>query len=269
MQQRLALTDRAARETLATFAKLRRQVITVIADMGDTATRALYEDALGAIDASIAAWAAEFDVSVGLLQEAGFNLGVDMATDPLEALDLGGAFRRVAVDDVFVIGQFRADLIGGVNTDMRKRISAEISGVAAGAATPFDAAGRIGRNLTDRNHFSTIAHRAQAIVVTETGRAMSLGAQGQLEAQAEAVPGLRKRWINAHLPGARETHLAAERRYAIGGSVGPIPVDEPYIIAGFKAMYPIDPSLPPRESVSCHCVSVPVPPEVLEAEAAA
>lgn len=254
------LNDTADRDTIALFAELRRNVVAHIADLGDTPSATQYQRARAGIDETITAWAERFGVRTDELADQGFALGEELVTGPLAdagaVIDVAGL--GVTTDQARILGQFRADLIGGVTDDLRRRITVEIAGVATGAATVSDAVKNIGRNLTDRNHFSTITHRARAIVVTEVGRAQALATQASQTKAAEQIPGLRKRWINAHLPGARTTHLAVESATAPGGDPGPIPIDGEFTVNGTKALYPRDPSLPASESVNCHCVSVTV-----------
>lgn len=229
----------------------------------DSPSRGVYERARSGIDQAIANMADDLGKSVADYQAAGFFQGVDLAIKPLggeKGLEVVAS--AVTQQQLAVLSGFSADLIQNLAADTRARVNAEIAAVVVGAKSPYSAARMIGANLKDRNHFSTIAHRARAIVVTEVGRSHALGtqaAQNQLQAtfdQAGTGDKVRKRWLNAHLPGARQTHLEAEARYAPDGAKGPIPHDQLFEVGGFKALYPRDPSLPASESVHCHCVAV-------------
>lgn len=262
--KRLGDHDQAADlETIEIFSQLRREVAAQIAELTDSPSAALYQRTLEGLDESMTTFANRWGLRFDILQQAGFNMGTELAVNPLEAgLDQTGVFDLLrggpTTDQLRILTLFRTDLVGGLTDDLHRRIRMEVTGVAAGAKTASQAADAIGRNLTDRNHFSTIAHRARAIIATEVGRAQSLGTQAAQTEAARIVPGLRKSWLNAHLPGARQSHLEAEARYREGGPVGPIEVDEPYAVAGRDAMYPRDPSLPASETVHCHCVSISV-----------
>lgn len=260
------LNANADRAVVDLFSGLRRQTADILSDLGDSPSGPLYQRTLDGIDSAINDFAERWGIRLDVLQQEGFAVGEELAARPLEqataAFD-GSETIQIArlgptTDQLRILAQFRADLIQGATDELRKRVRNEVAAVAVGARSFTDAASAIGRNLTDRNHFSTVMHRARAITVTELGRAQSLATQATQERAAEDVTNLRKRWLNAHLPGARATHLAAEARYAEGGPVGPIPVNEPYAVGGFDAMYPHDPSLPARESVHCHCVSISV-----------
>lgn len=270
------LTDEGVTATLDLFAELQRDVRRTIMDIATPPTKALYNEALNSINQSIANFGRRYGLTLTDLQARGFDIGAAIAIDPLGTAALAGleGIARLVPPEIAALFQrFSADLIQGVTQQIRTRINTEVIGVLAGAKTPQEAAQAIGRNLTDPNHFTSVAARARAITVTEIGRASAVGTQGAQQDLARQIgddPDLdikvQKRWINAHLPGARPEHLAAERRYHPDGSVGPIPIDEPYRIAGFTALYPRDPSLPAAQSVNCHCQSITWIPEMMEAD---
>lgn len=244
----------------------RRTIIIQLAELDfDSPSRAMFTRALAGVDQTLAGLAAQAGTTLAQYQADGHALGIDLALKPLggeRGFDLVGS--AVSLDQLQILQGFSADLVGSLTTDLRRRITGEITSVVVGAKSPTAAATAIGRNLADPNHFSTIAHRSRAIVVTEVGRAQSLGtqaAQTQLQrslTDAGLADQVKKRWLNAHLPGARATHLQAEAKYSPNGTIGPIPISGFFQIGGFKAFYPKDPSLPPSESVHCHCVTLTV-----------
>ncbi len=268
LDELLALSKRTVgvdtKAVLATFAALRAQFVALINGLGDTPTRVAYSRALVELDAAVAAWGVRLDVSFAEMQAAHFDLGARIVTTPLTAAGIEGLVYGVATEDITLLTFFRAGLVGGVSDEIRKRIGFEIAGIASGTATPLEAVRRIGANLTSPNHFRSIAARAQAIMVTELGRANSMGGQRSMEDHAETLPDLLKRWLHAHVGQARENHLALESRHRVGGSIGPIPVAESYIVAGIPALYPRAASLPAKETVHCRCQSIPVLAEMLE-----
>ena len=224
----------------------------------------LYQKALAGIDETILRMNTELGVNIADWQAKGFDLGTKFAIPPEPSLGFGLVGAGVATTQLEILGSYSADLVQDITSTTRKQINGALASVMLGAQTPFEAARKIGGNLTDLNHFTSLAHRARAITVTEIGRAHSLGTHaGQTELarliKATGDPSVvNKRWINAHLPGARQTHLEAEARYHPDGAVGPIPVDQHYEVGGFKALYPKDPALPASETVNCHCISITV-----------
>lgn len=225
----------------------------------ENATRPLLQRALAGVDQALANLQATLGRQLAATTETAYDIGAQLATAPVGA-EFAVVGAAVTGEQLAIMSSFSAELIQNITGDLRKRINAELTSVVVGAKTPGQASTAIGRNLRDPNHFTTIAHRARAIVVTEVGRAQALGAQAAQTQLEETQRGLgqplpRKGWLNAHLPGARATHLAAEARYSPGGDPGPIPIGDHFLIAGIPALYPKDPSLPPRESVNCHCVT--------------
>lgn len=93
-------------------------------------------------------------------------------------------------------------------------------------------------------------YRARAAALTETLRAHSVAQQEAL-IQNPAVES--KEWVHtgAYRNTPRENHVAMD------GVI--VPKDEPFVLEGadgvtYYPMYPRDPSLPPGESVNCHCI---------------
>jgi hypothetical protein len=92
--------------------------------------------------------------------------------------------------------------------------------------------------------------RSAVIARTETHGAAGYGAQG---AAIETGLTLQKEWIAAEDERTRDTHEKAGQDYAVGGSIGPIGMDDYFDIGGFQAQFPGDPSLPPEECINCRC----------------
>ena len=93
-------------------------------------------------------------------------------------------------------------------------------------------------------------YRARAVALTETLRAHSVAQQEALT-QNPAVES--KEWVHTgnYRNSPRENHAA------MNGVI--VPKDEPFTLEGadgstYYPMYPRDPTLPPGESVNCHCI---------------
>lgn len=260
------LTETSGDRMTAILEDARATIISQLGELDwDSPTRALLDRALGGVNDALRTLQTTATAELAGHAETAFDLGAQLATRPLGP-DFAVVGAQVTQTQLALTANFSAELVGNVTSDLRRRITAEITGVVVGAKTPQEAAKAIGRNLRDPNHFRTIAHRARAIVVTETGRAQALGTQAAQQSLAETQAGVggpapRKSWLNAHLPGARPTHLSAEARYAEGATPGPIPIDEHFVINGHRALYPRDPSLPASETVNCHCTSITVLPD--------
>ena len=262
------LEDGLDREVAETLRQMQRDLQAALAEASE-GTQALLRLSQEGLDDLTARAAARWGSAITDATGQAVTLGAEITVGPIDRA-FGGQIRGITqsatTDLLGIVSGFSTDLVQGATLDLRRRIRGELSSVLAGARTPGDAARLIGRNLTSANHFSTVYARARAITVTELGRVSALAGQKSQEdltralGQAGGFATVAKRWINAHLPGARPDHLQAEADYAETGRYGPIPIDATYMIGGFPALYPHDPALPASQSVSCHCVSVTVLP---------
>lgn len=98
------------------------------------------------------------------------------------------------------------------------------------------------------------AHRTEMIARTESMRGSNLGLFHIYQDWGIQ----RKTWLATHDARTREDHITAGRMYAEGGSPGPIPFDQPFMVGGYRMMMPHDPSAPASQSVACRCVLAPV-----------
>lgn len=142
-----------------------------------------------------------------------------------------------------------------------------------------------------------LGFQAEAIVRTEVGRVYSNAQQLASEQITESIPDLRKRWVTTL--GRRRGHREAEDTYAVGGSKGPIPVKQRFVVTeysrsdfnrqGFwtgrdgagaqrvfrgqprarsgrpkkdRMLYPRDPAASAGQNVNCSCVVMDVVPEL-------
>jgi GNAT superfamily N-acetyltransferase len=89
---------------------------------------------------------------------------------------------------------------------------------------------------------------ANATLVARTQVIEASNAGSFAMAQASGL-GMRKEWIDTGPPRTRETHLEAGAKY----QAKPIPLNEPFIVGGFSAMFPAQAGLPPEERYNCRC----------------
>jgi hypothetical protein len=118
-----------------------------------------------------------------------------------------------------------------------------------------------GRRLTDeeRGWFERRAprYRREYIARTEPLHAANAGAFQTYKAWGVVE---LKEWLSTPDDRVRASHDLAGATYAEGGSIGPIPLDEPFIVGGYPMMYPLDGSMgaPASEIVQCRCSVAPV-----------
>ncbi|MCD8327597.1 MAG: phage head morphogenesis protein [Ruminococcus sp.] len=97
-------------------------------------------------------------------------------------------------------------------------------------------------------------YKARRVAVTEVLRAHSV-AQQEAFMQSPAVSEKMWKHTGGHKNAPRENHVAMDGQR--------VPIDEPFELVGadgviYHCMYPRDSTLPPEESINCHCISQPV-----------
>lgn len=79
---------------------------------------------------------------------------------------------------------------------------------------------------------TSFASQAELLMRTETGRIFNNAHQAGSEDALKIVPDLRKAWSATHT--ARRGHLEAEKKYEVGGSIGPIPVKSRFEVTDYS-----------------------------------
>lgn len=146
-----------------------------------------------------------------------------------------------------------------VSRDTENQIDGILQRSIIGQESPFDAIQKIGQSLVtdgEPTTWSKALSRAETIYRTETGTHYSAGQQMAGERWNKSRPGLLKIWDAANL-NTRPSHEAAENRYSVGGSTGPIPWEDDFTVGDSSAPYPRHPSLPPKERMRCRCTHAP------------
>lgn len=97
-------------------------------------------------------------------------------------------------------------------------------------------------------------YKARRVAQTEMLRAHSVAAQEAMT-QSPAVEAKEWRHTGSRHNTPRQNHVAMDHQR--------VPKDEPFTLIGrdgrtYKPMYPRDTSLPPSESINCHCISQPI-----------
>ena len=198
------------------------------------------------------------------------NAGDDAVLDAFRAASVDVPLAYVGVSETLVrsLVDYSASLITNIPAEVRAQIATQVRLAALGGLSTTTLIDRIGRNLTSRSIFTSIAGRAEAIARTEVSRARAMAYQEQSAEIAGRFPGTLKVWEHASTsPGfttfqarsSRQNHVALSRET----NARPIPFDQPFNLGGgVEAMYPHDPTLPASESVNCRCRLRIVLPEV-------
>lgn len=144
-----------------------------------------------------------------------------------------------------ILAQAQAE--GWTISEMQDRLGQVFEQWKAGDLSPEDFAWLEAR---------TPPYRREMIARTETIRAANAGAHNLFREWGVA----RKEWLATGDGRTRDSHVEAGRAYIEGGTIGSIPVDEPFVVGGYKMQYPGDASFgaPPSEFVNCRCADAPV-----------
>lgn len=103
--------------------------------------------------------------------------------------------------------------------------------------------------LTDRikTELGSNRHRAQRIARTQTSGAVSTGRHAGMKTAGVELKG----WLTARDKDVRDSHRAAESKYAKG-----IPLDQPFEVGGEYLMYPADPAGSAANIINCRCMQI-------------
>ncbi len=108
-------------------------------------------------------------------------------------------------------------------------------------------------------------YRRELIARDQVMRASNAGAYNIC-----AENGIRwKEWLATGDERTRPAHMLAWETYSTGGTIGPIPMDQPFILrddaGAYQVMFPGDPSLgaPLHQIIQCRCVMLPAFPETV------
>lgn len=100
-------------------------------------------------------------------------------------------------------------------------------------------------------------HRTELIARSETMRASNSGSHQLFETWGVRL----KEWLHTQDGRVRPTHRTAGQTYSEGGTIGPIPISEPFMVGGHAMMHPLDPSAPIGEVANCRCTELPFIPD--------
>jgi HK97 family phage portal protein len=101
----------------------------------------------------------------------------------------------------------------------------------------------------------TPAYRTENIARTETLRASNAGSFHLFSDWGAPM----KEWIATADDRTREDHMKTWQEYSEGGNIGPIPINEPFMVGGYRMMYPHDAQFgaPPGQFCNCRCSMLP------------
>ena len=248
------LDDEQIRRAVALLKTARQRIVTAIYDA--QGFDVFYLPQLkAAVEQAMRDFQAQYMADFHRLQIKIEDLGTAMVAEPLARMGFAIAFPSYPQNIAQTLATFHADQIVGITNTAIEQISTQLSlGILSPSPTKDSVVKAISRLLPSPAGAGTIEKRAKRIIRTEVNRIHSVSTQLRMEQAAEQVPNLRKYWLPAYL-NTRPTHIEAGQNYS---ESQPIPVNESFMVGGYPALYPRDPSLPAEEVVNCRCRSVPI-----------
>lgn len=136
-----------------------------------------------------------------------------------------------------------------ISTEKITKINATTQKLVAGQLKQGLEAGESLTELTNRlkDNFGFSLKRSQRIARTQTAGAVNSGRHYGMKATGVD----KKGWLSSRDDGVRDTHRAAEAKYAEG-----ISIDLPFEIGSDRLMYPGDPAGSAKEIAHCRCVQI-------------
>jgi hypothetical protein len=249
--RRAKLEDRAVREQLTLLKRLRRDILTRLANAEGFQIFRL-QSMLAIVDTEMRNYARTAERATAAVTRGSFAAGRELATITSGLPEqLWGVSPQLLTSVIDVT----TDQSRAVWGELGSKLKAEIRRVTLGVEDPFEAMGKVAKLIKDPKTFGRAFTRAEAIVRTETNRVFSMAAHGRSNEADKALKltGQRvmKYWLTAEDDRVRPTHYAAGKRYTADR---PIPLDEPFLVGGEELMFPQDPAGSAAETINCRCV---------------
>lgn len=243
-----------ALEMLTTLAEtsipiIRRELVETKAEI-PSKTR-LRRDLQKAFDNFEQAWVDEYIATLSTSVDLGYNQMLNMVfnapdRERVEALRARDANGRRLILEARGIESFAQ-----ITATHTNRIMAEITRGAERNETIEQIARRIANTFANPEEMRS---KAMTIARTEVLTAVSVGQAAAMQNAKEAIPGLKKTWLNSGLPNIRDEHLDVSD----GGVSGEVrDVDEAF---SNGLMYPRDPSGEAGSNINCRCTLLIIPP---------
>lgn len=202
-----------------------------------------------AVDTAMREFAEHYAAELSQDQKDFWAFGQEMVDAPISAAGVSVVIPAIDTGLLIAMQNYSAHLVESLGRDAAGKIYNEMAMGLMGQKTPYEVMQAVGKNLTDKGIFSSIAARAETITRQECGRILEAASQERMNAAADVVPGLQKQWQHGTSRVPRLTHLAAEGQIR--------DVDKPFDVGGEKLMYPRDPAGSPGNTINCSCYTVP------------
>jgi len=201
-----------------------------------------------AISRAVAGFGGQYEGQLTSGMREMIDAGIDAVDWPLASAGIKVSAPEISRTALELLQGHSIVLARGLTDDLGRKLNYEVSMGVLGGKTPFEVMTSIGRNLTDRGVFPSIAARAEAITRTEMARIHSNAREARMESVIAANPDRKwlKKWIHSKKKGQpRSSHVA------LNGVMVKVTEDFP----GGRP-YPHAPGLSASETVHCGCSHV-------------
>lgn len=244
------LTDEGVKQAEKILQEMRDQVLLKLADAPTEYGEWYYNEMLKNVDRLAADLKARYTGELHETLDKTAETVRSAIDEPLQkagmVMDLPRASRQVVE---YLTGYSPGELIGGLTTDSKRLIQAELRQGLLGTKTPWEIQKTIAGKLTEAGPFRTIAARAEAIWRTEANRVFNVLAEQRYKRIEQKFPGrMRKQWMHSgNIRNPRPHHAALD-----GQTIG---IDEKFLVGGYECDGPHDPDLPASEVIRCGCTT--------------
>ncbi len=254
----------ARRRILELLDEARKRIAGELAGMDPLRPQAVQLRQLrSSIDAAFEHFRQQATITAQALERQGFEFGVKIAEQPLDAGGLrvpvaGQGLTGVSRNTLQIAQDFTADLISNLSRDAAGKVNAALQRAFLGGQKLTDIIEQVAEGLGGKGPldiFSKVGERAVNVTINEIKRGFSIAGQARMEELGERFPEMRKqwRWVNVGQEPRMDHRLAPPE-----GANGQIQrVDEPFLVAGEELMFPRDPNGSAENTINCHCISVP------------
>ena len=259
-----SLETEAIRAVLTDLVEAKSRVLAALFATGSEFAAWNLPQVIKAIDVAMDAYVKDAGGTLRRYVEKAWDTGVARPGNAAAALgvDLPAGW-QIGIDRRMVeLAQgWSADLLQGEADSIVRRVTGYVRQGIAGGLQREELVRAIKPNLTRLFRFGTYRNRAETIVRTEVNRVHNAGHAQALDALQSSNVKVRKMWISSGDDRTRPAHRAMN-----GVTVDhdkPFPFDAAHV--GEDSLprsqwpqYPLDPSLPPEQSINCRCTIVEV-----------
>jgi len=254
------MEDATIRAILTELDETRRQVNASLADINTAYGALAARQQLANIEVLITELEARMTATAQDSTKKAYVAGGESAVLPLQKIGFQSVFFSPNIAQLNTLVDFTPALIKGITEPLRAVVARQVSQVALGQATPFQAMQAVtaafGKSEVRQGKMvaSGVSAKAEMDMRTELQRVYNLSNYAQQQDLARTLTGLLKTWIANGDRRTRKSHLRAHLEY----HTNPIPVGSMFKLytqgkGTSELRYPVDPLGAIWETAGCRC----------------